>query len=324
MNKKLAIVSPVYNDWNSFFQLVNALNSSHSGLDMTIHMFAIDDGSDEILDFPEDGDFTGGNIARVEVLHLIHNMGHQRAIAIGLSEVFQREDYDAVVVMDADGEDRPEDLFKLIHAFLEDPNQIVVAQRTRRSEGWLFRRFYALYKLLFRGLVGTRVDFGNFCILPSIALERLAFDSNTWNHLAAAIIRSNLPFRRIQTERGVRYSDRTKMSLEPHVIHGLSAISVFSDRVFVRIMIVFSFLALLAFCGIVAVIWIRLFTELAIPGWATSTVGILLLIALQALFFLGIASFTLLYQRASPRLIPARDAPKYIRSRKILSSNDVG
>jgi len=249
-------------------------------------------------------------------------MGHQRAIAIGLSEVFQREHYDAVVVMDADGEDRPEDVFKLIQAFLEDPNRIVVAQRTKRSEGWLFRRLYALYKLLFRGLVGTRVDFGNFCILPSFALERLAFDSNTWNHLAAAIIRSNLPFRRIQTERGVRYSDRTKMSLEPYVIHGLSAMSVFSDRVFVRIMIVFALLAFLAFCGIIAVIWIRLFTDLAIPGWATSTVGILLLIAFQALLFLGIASFTLLYQRTSPSLIPARDAPKYIRSRKILFSND--
>ncbi|HEY45489.1 MAG: hypothetical protein AMJ88_11405 [Anaerolineae bacterium SM23_ 63] len=322
MNKKIAIVSPVYNDWDSYFQLVNEIKNCHSGLDVMIDMFAIDDGSDEVRDVPEGGHFSEGNITRLEVLHLIHNMGHQRAIAIGLSEVFQREHYDAVVVMDADGEDRPEDVFKLIQAFLEDPNRIVVAQRTKRSEGWLFRRLYALYKLLFRGLVGTRVDFGNFCILPSFALERLAFDSNTWNHLAAAIIRSNLPFRRIQTERGVRYSDRTKMSLEPYVIHGLSAMSVFSDRVFVRIMIVFALLAFLAFCGIIAVIWIRLFTDLAIPGWATSTVGILLLIAFQALLFLGIASFTLLYQRTSPSLIPARDAPKYIRSRKILFSND--
>lgn len=324
MNKKIAIVSPVYNDWNSYFQLVNEINNYPSGLDVTIHMFAIDDGSDEIPDFPEGDHFSEGNISRLEVHHLIHNMGHQRAIAIGISEVFQRETYDAVVVMDADGEDRPEDLFLLVQTFLEDPNRIIVAQRTKRSEGWLFRRFYAVYKLLFRGLVGTRVDFGNFCMLPSFALERLAFDSNTWNHLAAAIIRSKLPFRRIQTERGVRYTDRPKMSLEPYVIHGLSAISVFSDRVFVRIMIVFAFLAFLAFGGIVAVIWIRLFTNLAIPGWATSTVGILLLIALQALFFLGIASFTLLYQRASPSLIPARDASKYIRSSKILYSNDVG
>lgn len=323
MNSKLAIVSPIYNDWDSYFQLVNEINNYHTDLDVVIHMFAVDDGSDEPPAITQDDDFSGGNITRIEVIRLIHNMGHQRAIAIGLSEAFQREEYDAVVVMDADGEDRPEDLFRLIRAFYEDSHRIVVAQRTKRSEGWLFQRLYALYKLLFRGLVGTRVDFGNFCILPSFALEKLAYDSNTWNHLAAAIIRSNLPFRRIETERGVRYSDRTKMSLEPHVIHGLSAISVFSDRVFVRIMIVFAFLAFLAFCGIIAVIWIRLFTDLAIPGWATSTVGILLLIALQALFFLGIASFTLLYQRTSPTLIPAQDAQKYIRSRNILISNDV-
>ena len=322
MNNNIAILSPVYNDWDSYFRLLNELSNFEDKLDIQLHMFAIDDGSDESLDRAKFVAFERSAIAHLEVLHLIKNLGHQRAIAVGLSHIYKNGPYDAIIVMDADGEDRPEDLLKLIRIYLDTPEQAVVAQRSKRSEDWKFRMLYSVYKILFRILVGKRVEFGNFCVLPPIALQRLVYDSNIWNHLAAAIIRSGLPIRKIKTQRGLRYSGSTKMSLEPYVIHGLSAISVFSDRVFVRVMIAFTILALVAFIGILVVVSVRLFTELAIPGWATSTVGLLLLILLQALFFLGIASFSLLYQRTSPSLIPALDAEKYVRFVEVIWPNE--
>lgn len=321
--REIAVVSPLYNDWDSYRRLAEDIDRTIQDPALRLHLFAIDDGSTESAVVPDGGLKFSGPVSRVEIIGLALNMGHQRAIAVGLAEVLRRGRYSAVAVMDADGEDRPEDLARLIRCHLDDPERIVVAARARRSEGRLFRSFYAAYKALFRVLVGAGVDFGNFCIIPASMLERITYDSNTWNHLAAAIIRSKIPLHRMDTSRGSRYFGRSRMSLEPFVIHGLSAISVFTSTVFVRLILAFAILAGLASLGILAVVCVRLFfSELAIPGWATSTAGLLLVIVVQSLFFSAIAAFTLLNQRAGPILIPATDALKYIKSREVVYPDD--
>ena len=318
----IAVVSPVFDDWDTYYRLAEEIDRLGGDESWSIHLFAVDDGSKEAAQLPAGGLNLRSRVSRLEVIRLASNLGHQRAIAVGLSEILDRESYAAVAVMDADGEDNPVELATLIQSHLQDPGRILVAVRTRRTERWWFRFSYAAYKLLFRLLVGVRVDFGNFCLIPFSQLSRIAYDSNTWNHLAATILRSKAPLKRVPTERGNRFSGASKMRLESLIVHGLSAISVFAETVLARVILVFTLLGTLAFIGIVTVVAIRLFTTLAIPGWATATVGLLMVIALQALIIAGVAAFTLLNQRGRSILIPATEALKYIRSREVLFSRD--
>ena len=309
----LAIVTPVYNDWESFHELVLHLDAMAGTLrGVTLDVIAVDDGSTAPL---PDAFLAGAELAhlgRVDVLHLASNLGHQRAIAIGLTEVDARARYAAAIVMDSDGEDRPEDVPALLAALREDPRRIVVARRARRSEGPLFRAFYALYKLLFRLLTGKSIAFGNFCVLPAQWVSRLVAMPEIWNNLAAAITRSRMEIHACPTDRGVRYAGRSKMNTVGLLVHGLSAVSVYSDIAFTRIL-VFSFgLAALTVGGIGVVVGIRFFTHLAIPGWATYTVAALVIVLLQTLMLSLGSVFLLLNNRSMPSLIPRRMAAEYV------------
>ena len=147
-----------------------------------------------------------GCIDSVEVMHLAVNLGHQRAIAVGLSLIAHRDDIGTVVVMDSDGEDRPEDIDTLLAAAAQHPDHVILAQRTQRSESVGFRTGYLAYKALFRLLTGRVIDFGNFCLLPMPVVRRLAHMPDLWNNLAAAIMRSRLRRIAVPTVRGLRHA----------------------------------------------------------------------------------------------------------------------
>jgi polyisoprenyl-phosphate glycosyltransferase len=315
---KIAIVVPVYNDWASFVELVSALDAVVADWGQGVHLVAVDDGSIDRDDRLGEA-FAGlSNLAEVTLCRLVSNLGHQRAIAVGLSELCRDEEVDAVIVMDSDGEDRPEDLPALKDAFLADPDRIVVAQRARRSEGWWFRVLYRLYRLTFLLLTGRRIDFGNFLLIPRRFIEPLTHSGLIWNHLASAVVRLRLPVRRVPTARGRRYAGTTKMNPVSLVIHGLSAMSVFSDTVFVRVLLVSLLLSLMTAAAIVAVVLIRLLTDLAIPGWASNAVGILFVIFLQAWILSAGAAVLLLTARSQRSVIPALDADRHVRDRSVL------
>ena len=209
-------------------------------------------------------------VKSIQSLRLRRNLGHQRAIAIGLVHVHQTTDCDAVLVMDADGEDTPEGVAQLLRAYSgADRGKAIFAERSRRSESLVFRIFYRLYKALHRIFTGISVRVGNFSILPSQHLDTIVVLNELWNHYAAAIFRSNLPFTMIPIPRGTRIAGASKMNFVALVSHGLSAISVFGDIVGVRLLIGSLAGSLLAGLGIVIVVAIRLFTDEAVPGWAT-------------------------------------------------------
>src|SRR5262249_7598735 len=156
------IVIPVFNDWASLDLLIGKLKQQVERTELRLHIFVIDDGSSE----PPGPHFSSEgrqSLVEIQPVRLCNNLGHQRAIAVGLVIASRVEEIEAVVVMDSDGEDRPEDVPKLLSAWGKDANLIVVAQRSRRSEGSVFKFFYAFYKLAFRILTGQRIDFGNFC-----------------------------------------------------------------------------------------------------------------------------------------------------------------
>jgi len=140
----LAIVTPICNDFEAFRALCAEIGTAAGALSMRVSAIGIDDGSSKPL--TPGAEPAAANLESVEILRLICNLGDQRAIAVGLAEVAQRHAYDAVIVMDCDGENRPSDLVRLIDAHLVDRLGIIVSQREKRSEGLRFRVFYALYK----------------------------------------------------------------------------------------------------------------------------------------------------------------------------------
>jgi hypothetical protein len=272
----------------------------------------VDDGSfppPSILTLADSATASGA-VAGIKLIQLACNLGHQRAIAAGLVEASQLAGIGRVVVMDADGEDRPDDVAALIAE--GDREAIVLALRSRRSEGFGFRAGYAIYRLLFRVLTGNRIQFGNFCLIPHGFLNSLTHNPATWNNLAAAIMRSRLPTLAVSTSRGERYGGRSKMNFFSLAVHGLSAISVYIDVTLIRVICASLAFGAATLAALAVVVFMKLFTGLAIPGWA-STLGVSLLVLLfQALLFASVALFQFLSFRSMPTVIPATHAPQLI------------
>jgi hypothetical protein len=214
--------------------------------------------------------------------------------------------------MDADGEDQPADIARLLERSEECPGCIVFARRARRSEGFIFRAFYLLYKLIFKLLTGRQISFGNFSLIPGSLLNRVAHLPEIWNHFAAGIIRANIPCTSIATKRGKRYGGTSSMNFIALVIHGLSAISVYIEILTVRLML-FAFVVI--FIGIMSflvLLYIKYLTALAIPGWATNVAIGIVVIMFQAILLLALLAFLSLNYRSNKLFIPAKDYPDYL------------
>lgn len=310
-NRRIAVVTPVLNDWDSLAHLLAALGEVAPSVG-EVSVIVVDDGSTEAADTQALARAAEG-LQGAEIIRLACNLGHQRAIAVGLAELARREGLDIVVVMDADGEDRPEDILALLREHEAHPEAIIVAARAERSEDRTFRVLYQLYKAIFRASTGVTIDFGNFCLIPAALLPRLVARPEVWNHLAATVIRSRTPLRRVPTARGTRYAGRTTMNLVSLVTHGLSGISVFVSEVFVRFLGLSLVMVALCVAASVVSVAMRLFTGLATPGWATTVVGTSLVILLQLFTMTTALAFVMLSNRMAAPVIPALHAAHYVR-----------
>jgi glycosyltransferase involved in cell wall biosynthesis len=306
------ILIPVFNDWESLSQLLPRLDAALAPHFLTVDVLIVDDGSTVEYDALMTGQPYVA-LGRIDVLRLRRNLGHQRAIAIGLAYIEDRCRAGAVVIMDGDGEDDPRDVPRLLNRLQKSESPtIVFAERARRSESLVFRVFYALFKLLHRILTGHGVRVGNFSVVPQERLSSLVVVDDLWNHYAAAVIRSRQPFAMIPTERSHRFSGRSTMNFVSLVTHGLSAISVYSDIVGVRLLVASIALAVLAFVGMITAVMVRFATNLAIPGWASYTVGILLILFVQAVLGAFVFSFAILGSRRGTTFLPRRDYSFFI------------
>lgn len=303
-------VIPIFNDWASFRQLMRGIEAALGSYDCIIDILAVDDGSSVEIDRREWADETFTRIRLIEIAQLACNLGHQKAIAVGLSIASHRKDVDAIVVMDGDGEDRPADLPRLLDAIRDRAAPIVLAHRAKRSEGTAFRFFYMAYKALFRRLTGVSLSFGNFCALTAAAAKRLTFMPNLWNSLPATCLRSKLPIHTVSTVRGSRYEGEPKMNFVGLVLHGMQAITVFSDAVLVRLSLAAMAMAAVAAAAVVAV---RLGEfEWMVPGWASNMIGFLVLSLLTVLFGLLSTSLLTLQERSNMPMIPYLHAEMYV------------
>lgn len=312
--RRLVVLVPVFNDWQAVSMLLAEIDLEASRLDWSVAAVLVDDGSTQQFP-PELRSKAYDGLEAIRVIRLRRNLGHQRAIAIGLAWLNSEAAFDAVVVMDGDGEDDPTDIRRLLANFDKmGGGHIVFAERARRAEGLAFRFFYRLYRVLHRALTGVAVRVGNYSILPAEAVDSLVTASDLWNHFSASIFKARLPFVTVPTARRRRLTGSSKMNFTSLVVHGLSAISVFGERVGIRGMVfASSFLLLTAFL-LVLVVTVRTLTSAAIPGWASLSSGLLLLVALQLLIGVTIFSFIVLASRESSSFLPVRDHGYFVRS----------
>ncbi len=196
--------------------------------------------------------------------------------------------------------------------------EVVFAARTKRMESWSFRLNYHAYRLVHRLLTGIEVRVGNFSVVPRSALTRLMAVPDLWNHYAAAVFRARLPRRLLPLPRGRRLAGTSKMNFVSLLIHGLTAMSVFSDQVSARLLTAAAGFAALSASLIAVVVGVRLFTDWGVPGWATYTVGVLLGLVVQSLTFAILFSFLIASRRSSMSFVLQRDAPYFILGKTII------
>lgn len=316
---KLRLIIPVYNDWASFHMLLHELDSVAASLPFQMFVSAVDDGSfDDAM--PTLSDLSAlQHLAGVEIITLAVNVGHQRAIAVGLCVAAQEHDFDAVLIMDADGEDPPSSIDALTRGIGDRKDFCIVAQRHKRVETASFKFFYLLYKLFFKLVTGKTINFGNFCILSSSNVNRLVMVSDLWNNLPAAILRSRLPLNFVPIHRGRRYAGKSKMNFTSLIVHGLSGISVYADTIFVRLLILSVVLVGLSVVLVAGLLTLRIFFPAhATPGWTTTITFGLTVIILQVLFTALSSILMLLNSRVQRLVLPKLDYLPYIRDRRVI------
>lgn len=319
----LTILVPVFNDWEAARLLVERLDSVFGHHALTGQIIFIDDGSVEVV--PEQFPTTPPrNIQQIQSVELRTNLGHQRALCVGLVHLRQSSVATPVFIMDSDGEDDPSDIPHLLEKFVgEGKRKVIFAARRLRARGFVFKFFYKLYRTVHRLAVGFDPRFGNFSVLPAATLERLVMTSDLWNHYAAAVVKMKLPYATVPIDRSRRFIGESKMGFVGLVIHGLSAMSVFGDTVGVRLLILCGLSGVLTIALIVAALLVKLATDLSIPGWATYATGLLLLLLSQLVVLSLVFIFVALYSRGQSSFVPIRDCLIYIgRVRTVFIRHD--
>lgn len=305
------VLIPVYNDWEAVRLLLAQLDRELSRAGRSARIVLVDDGS--TMTVPRN--LVGDPVAldRISVLALRRNLGHQRALAIGLSYVEAHFPCRAVVVMDGDGEDAPADVVALLDRFdAEGGTSVVFAERTRRSESTAFRVCYAAYRAVHWVMTGIRVRVGNFSVLPFDRLSSLVVVSDLWNHYPASVFRSRLPFTSHRTARARRLVGQSKMSFLALVIHGLSAIAVFRDRVGVRLLVACAAALGLTLAALGGGLALHLSGQWTVPAGVAVGGSLLAVLLTQLLMLTLVFTFIVLGGRESASFLPVRDYAYFV------------
>lgn len=312
--KSLHIVVPIFNDWVSFVALLKDIDHVSSTLDWAVSVIAVDDGSTEEAPASIKDVSLFPSLREIRLVELATNVGHQRAIAIGVSMAVSETDAEAIVVMDSDGEDRPQDIPRLLAATQGKSEFAVVARRARRTNTLIFKAFYALYKAVFGILTGRSINFGNFCLISRGYAKRLVMTPELWNNLPAAVLRSRVPVVELPTDRGNRYAGTSKMNYVSLIVHGMGGISVYSDVIFVRMLAATAAFLVFSVVVIGSVVSMKLFSNLNTPGWTTTVVFSILIILLQTIVTTLMTMLLLLNNRSQRLVVPKHDYRDYVAS----------
>ena len=307
----LAVVMPCLNDWGPVLRVVGDLSALASDIGV-IAVYVVDDGSTEqpprellTREFPS----LTTNIVRLQT-----NLGHQRALCIGLTTALKDESCSHFVLMDSDGEDRPSDIPQLLDALEKGGYEAAVATRRKRHSGNAFRALNRLFQWIFRVLTGTSLNFGNFMVLQRSTAVRLVNSADSWSNVPTSLMRSRVPIARCAIDRGPRHDGESRLGLVGLINHGLGAISVYSDVVFTRVIVASSAaLAASILVGIAALVT-RLVTGTPLPGWFALSATALAIGSLVLLVSVTLLTFTMLQSRRIVTAPLALTAEAYVAS----------
>ena len=229
--KKYVILIPVYNDRESLTKLIENINSEIEGVNSEISIVVINDASSQqIIDEYQNTE----NINSIEIVNMKENRGHARCIASGLKYIYEKKEFDYVIPMDGDGEDRPEEIKEFINQIQNSNDKPIVGKRVKRSEGLFFKLCYEFHKIITLTFTGKSIKFGNFTCLPKITVEKLINEKATWNSYSGSLTKIENDLLEISSIRGDRYFGPSKMSFMNLLKHSLSITSVFKKTVLIR------------------------------------------------------------------------------------------
>ena len=228
---KIILLIPIYNDRESLKKLIENINFEVKDLNSEISVVVVNDASShQIVDTYQNLE----NINSFEIINMKENRGHARCIASGLKYIFEKKEFDFVIPMDGDGEDRPEEIKNFIHQAKQSDDKTIVGERTKRSESLFFKICYQLHKLLTLGFTGHLINFGNFTCLSKSTIEKMLNEKASWNSFSGSLKKVEKDLLSIPSIRGIRYFGPSKMSFFNLLKHSLSIISVFRKTVLIR------------------------------------------------------------------------------------------
>ena len=226
--KKYIILTPLYNDWKSVSKLLNEIDLQVNNWNAEVSVIIVNDASTE----KKSGlNSNYKKIKSVKILNMKENRVHQRCIAAGLKYINENENFDNVIVMDSDGEDRPEELNDFYKKSQDNPRVTITGNRFKRSEGAMFKFLYEIHKLLTLIFTGKLIKFGNYTCLPKEHVKLLLEKPYLWNSYSSSIVKAVKDRMHIPSIRGTRYVLPSKMNFTALVFHSLAIISVFRNSV---------------------------------------------------------------------------------------------
>ena len=229
--KKYVILIPIYNDRESLNKLIENINSEIEGINSEISIVVINDASSQqIIDDYQNTE----NINSIEIVNMKENRGHARCIASGLKYIYEKKEFDYVIPMDGDGEDRPEEIKNFIQLAEQSKNQSIIGERVKRSESLFFKFCYLAHKIITLAFTSQYIKFGNFTCLSKSTVEKMLKEKATWNSFSGSLKKTDKNLLSIPSIRGVRYFGPSKMSFFNLLKHSLSIISVFRKTVLIR------------------------------------------------------------------------------------------
>ena len=229
--KKIIILIPVFNDWQSLIKLIKEIDENIKEFkNINFECCIVNDASTVV----QPKLIKPNNIKVLKVLNMKENRGHARCNAFGIRYVFNNREFENLILMDGDGEDRPVEIKSLIKKIINKPNVSVVAKRVKRSEGPFFQLLYQIHKILTYIFTGKNINFGNYSCLAKKDVEKLYSEPSLWSSYSATVKKNIKELIEVDSIRGLRYFGPSQMSLFKLLIHSFSIIAVFKYQVFIR------------------------------------------------------------------------------------------
>ena len=229
--KKIIILIPIYNDWKSVLKLLEDIELQINDWNYEVSVLIVNDAS---VEEKPDSTFSFKNLKLIQVLHMKENRGHARCIASGLKYINEKEEFDFIIPMDGDGEDRPEELSLFFDKLKDCPDKVITADRVKRSEGLFFKLCYLVHKYLTFIFTGQFIRFGNYTCLPKPIIEKMVNEKATWSSFSGSLAKITKERVSIPSIRGTRYFGPSKMSFINLLKHSISIIAVFKITLLIR------------------------------------------------------------------------------------------